>query len=84
MLCLLLLAYSPFARRDGEVAALGITIYPITRFLIERLRSDEANILGTGMHISQNISLGLLLLAAVLWVYLLRQPRRMPAKPQAK
>ena len=76
LLCLLLLAYSPLARRDGEVAALGITVYPITRFLIERLRSDEANILGTGMHISQNISLGLLALAAALWVYLLRQPPR--------
>jgi phosphatidylglycerol:prolipoprotein diacylglycerol transferase len=80
LLCLLLLAYSPLARRDGEVAALGITVYPITRFLIERLRSDEANILGTGMHISQNISLGLLALAAVLWVYLLRQPPREAAK----
>jgi phosphatidylglycerol:prolipoprotein diacylglycerol transferase len=76
LLCCLLLAYAPLARRDGEVAALGITVYPITRFLIERLRSDEANILGTGMHISQNISLGLLLAAAALWIYVLRQPRR--------
>jgi phosphatidylglycerol:prolipoprotein diacylglycerol transferase len=83
LLCLLLLAYSPLARCDGEVTALGITVYPITRFLIERLRSDEANILGTGMHISQNISLGLLALAAALWVYLLRQPPRGAVKLKA-
>jgi phosphatidylglycerol:prolipoprotein diacylglycerol transferase len=73
ILCLLLWAYYPFRRRDGEVTALLITIYPITRFLIEGLRTDEPkNILG--MSISQNISLLLLAVAAALWLYLWRKP----------
>ncbi|MGD0900825.1 MAG: prolipoprotein diacylglyceryl transferase family protein [Thermoguttaceae bacterium] len=79
LLCLLLLAFSRVSRRDGEVTALMITVYPVTRFLIERLRSDEANILDTGMHISQLISLGLWAVAAAMWVYLLRQPRKTSA-----
>ena len=32
MLCLLLLAYDPFRRRDGELLALMMSIYPVTRF----------------------------------------------------
>ena len=74
VLCLLLLAYDPFRRRDGEVFALMMSIYPVTRFLIESLRSDEAAVLGTGMSISQNVSLVLLVCAAALWFYLCRQP----------
>ncbi len=35
LLCLLLLAYDPFHRRDGAVFALMLSIYPISRFLIE-------------------------------------------------
>ena len=33
LLCLLLLAYDPFRRRDGELFALMMSIYPVTRFL---------------------------------------------------
>jgi len=75
LLCLLLLAYDPFRRRDGELLALALTIYPITRFLLEAIRTDELAIFGTGMSISQNVSLLLLLIAAGLWWYVLRQPR---------
>jgi phosphatidylglycerol---prolipoprotein diacylglyceryl transferase len=75
-LCLLLLAYDPFRRRDGELFAIMLTISPITRFIIESLRSDEAPVRGTGMSIAQNVSLLLLVCAAALWFYLLRQPRR--------
>jgi len=75
LLCLLLLAYAPLRRRDGEVFALLMSIYPITRFLIEGLRNDEAAIYGTGLSISQNVSIVLLLCAAALWFYILRQPR---------
>jgi phosphatidylglycerol---prolipoprotein diacylglyceryl transferase len=75
LLCLLLLAYDPFHRRDGEVFALGITIYPITRFLLEVIRTDESPVFGTGLSISQNISLLVLVGAVALWCYLLRQPR---------
>ena len=75
-LCLLLLTLHPFCRRDGQLTAIMLTIYPVSRFLVETLRTDEPNILGTGMHISQNISLGVLACAIGLWCYVLRQPAR--------
>jgi phosphatidylglycerol---prolipoprotein diacylglyceryl transferase len=75
ILCALLLAYDPFRRRDGEILALMMSIYPITRFCIESLRSDEAAVLGTGLSIAQNVSLLLLICAVALWTYILRQPR---------
>ena len=75
VLCLLLLAYEPFRRRDGELFALMISVYPVTRFLMEMIRTDESSVFGTGLTISQNISLLMLLCAAGLWFYILRQPR---------
>ena len=77
ILCFLLLCYDRFRRRDGVLTALMMTIYPITRFLIENIRTDEANIWGTGLHISQNISLGLLAVAICLWICILRQPAKL-------
>jgi prolipoprotein diacylglyceryltransferase len=74
VLCLLLLAYDRFRRRDGALFALMITVYPITRFLVEMIRHDEPKIYGTGMTISQNVSVMLLLLAAGLWFYILHRP----------
>jgi len=74
LLCLVLLAWEPFSRRDGELLALLLTIYPVTRFLIEMIRDDEPAIWITGMTISQNVSLLVLFGAAGLWAYLLRQP----------
>ena len=71
----ILLAFAPFRRRDGELLALLLTIYPIARFLLEMIRTDEPGILGTGLSIAQNMSLVLLLLAAGLWCYILRRPR---------
>jgi phosphatidylglycerol---prolipoprotein diacylglyceryl transferase len=75
ILCLLLLAYDPFRRRDGELFALMMSIYPVTRFLIEGLRSDEAGVLGTSMSIGQCVSLLLLACAAALWFHILRRPK---------
>jgi len=75
VLCLLLLAFEPFRRRDGEVFLLFFTMYPITRFLLEIIRTDEAARFGTGMTISQNLSLAMLLLAVAGWAVLLRQPK---------
>jgi len=75
LLCLLLLAYDPFRRRDGELFALMISIYPVSRFLLEILRTDESPVFGTELSISQNASLLLLLGAAALWFYILRRPR---------
>jgi phosphatidylglycerol:prolipoprotein diacylglycerol transferase len=91
ILAWLLWSYYPFRRRDGEVTALMLTIHPITRFLLEIIRTDEPAVFGTGMSISQNISLVLLAVAAGLWWYLRQQPRgvKVPlnvelAEPQLK
>jgi phosphatidylglycerol:prolipoprotein diacylglycerol transferase len=75
LICLLLLAYDPFRRRDGELFALMATIAPVTRFLIEILRNDEALLRGLGMTISQSLSLLIILAAAGLWFYLSKQPK---------
>ena len=77
ILCLLLLCYDRFRRRDGELTALMMTIYPVTRFLIEKIRIDEGPIWNTGLHISQNISLGILAAAVCLWIYILRRPAKL-------
>jgi phosphatidylglycerol:prolipoprotein diacylglycerol transferase len=68
-------AYYPYRRRDGEVFALLLTIYPVSRFLEEIIRTDEPDVFGTGLSISQNISLGLAVVVVGLWLYLSKQPR---------
>ena len=71
---LLLTAYYPLRRRDGEVIGLLMLVYPISRFAIEYLRNDEGVFFG-GMTISQTISVILLLLACVYWAWLSTLPR---------
>jgi phosphatidylglycerol:prolipoprotein diacylglycerol transferase len=75
LICLFLLAYYPFRRRDGELLALLFTIYPVTRYLIEIIRTDEAGMFGTQLSISQIVSLLVLAAVAAFWIYLLRRPR---------
>ena len=60
VLLLLLSAYYPLRRRDGEVMGLLMVTYPITRFVIEYLRNDEGAFFA-GLTISQTISVALLL-----------------------
>lgn len=74
LLAWLLWSFYPFRRRDGEVTALMLTIYPVSRFLLEMIRVDESAVFGTGLSISQNISILLLIIAVGLWIYLLRRP----------
>ncbi len=74
LLCLLLLAYDPFCKRDGQLFAVMLTIYPITRFLLEIIRTDESGVFGTELSISQNGSLLVLAGVAALWYYLRRHP----------
>ncbi len=84
LICLLLLAYDPFHRRDGELIALMLTLYAIGRFLLEIIRTDETGFLGTGLTISQNISLVVLVAAIALWFTILRQPPRLLFVDMAK
>jgi phosphatidylglycerol---prolipoprotein diacylglyceryl transferase len=74
ILLALLSAYYPLRRRDGEVMALLMVTYPVTRFLIEHLRNDEG-VFFAGMTVSQNISIGLLLGGMFFWYRLSRLPR---------
>jgi phosphatidylglycerol:prolipoprotein diacylglycerol transferase len=67
----------PLRRRDGEVTALMITLYPVARYLEEMIRVDEPSVFGTGLSISQNLSVLLLLGAIGMWAWLLRQPPRL-------
>jgi phosphatidylglycerol---prolipoprotein diacylglyceryl transferase len=73
ILLLLLSAYYPLRRRDGEVLGLLMITYPITRFLIEYLRSDEG-VFFAGMTISQNVSVLTFLAGLLYWYWLSRQP----------
>jgi phosphatidylglycerol---prolipoprotein diacylglyceryl transferase len=74
LLLFLLSAYYPLRRRDGEVMALLMVTYPVTRFLIERLRSDEPGLI-LGLTVSQGISVALFTGGLVFWAYLSRLPR---------
>lgn len=75
LLCGLLLALAPFRRRDGELTALMMLLYPVTRFLEEIIRNDEGAVLGTGMTISQNVSILLLTVGVLIWLYTRTRPR---------
>jgi phosphatidylglycerol:prolipoprotein diacylglycerol transferase len=69
----LLTAYFPRRRRDGEVMALLMVTYPVSRYLIETLRADEPAVLG-GLTMSQWISVSVFAAGLVVWGYLLRLP----------
>ena len=76
LLCLLLLAVDPYVRRDGQLFALGLGLHAIARFLLEIIRIDESPVFGTGLSISQNLSVLLLLAAVAIWVVSSRRPGR--------
>ena len=67
--------YYPFRRRDGEVIGWMLTIYPVTRFLLESIRKDEVAMFGTGFKISQLVSFAILAGVIGLWCYVLSRPR---------
>ena len=81
LLCLLLLAYDPFRRRDGEVLAVMLTVHPFSRFLLESIRTDEPKVyrlpfVSAQLSISQFLSALMLVEALALWAYIiLRKPR---------
>lgn len=75
LLCFVLWACYPFRRWDGEVFAWLLTLYPLARIVEEMLRTDEPGRFGTRLTISQWVSVLLLAASAVLWAWLVRQPR---------
>jgi phosphatidylglycerol:prolipoprotein diacylglycerol transferase len=81
LICLFLLAYAPFRTRDGEVIAMLLLVYPVTRFLEEIIRSDEFSMFGTGLTISQIISVALFVAGVILWAFLRSRPRHLAFEP---
>lgn len=57
ILWLLTAAYFRLRPRNGAVLAMGLLVYPITRFLIEFVRGDEIGRFDTALTISQWVSL---------------------------
>lgn len=76
LLALVTYAYHPYRAYAGGTFALGMILYPITRFFIEYLRSDELGAWGTRFTISQWLSLGLFLAGLTLAACLSRHSRR--------
>lgn len=76
LLCLLLLAIEPYLKYDGQLFALGLGLHAVSRFLLEIVRIDESAVFGTGLSISQNISVGMLAVAVGLGVWFTRLRQR--------
>ncbi len=76
ILSMLAITFTPFARRNGEVFALVITLHPISRILLEEIRIDEPPALGTPLSISQLMSVAILICAIVFWWWLSTQPQQ--------
>ncbi len=73
MLSLILWLLAERRRFVGEVFATMIIVYPVSRFLEEVIRHDEAGIFGTPFTISQWFSMFLLVAGIALYLYLYRK-----------
>lgn len=67
----LLLFLSKFVKRDGGLFGLGALLYAINRFCLELIRTDEESFHGTGLTVSQCVSLCIAVgaIALLVWVY---------------
>ena len=66
--------YFGHRRRNGEVLAVALMIYPVTRFCMELLRADEVGQLKTSLTTAQLVSIGLFVVNLIFMVYLSRRP----------
>jgi phosphatidylglycerol:prolipoprotein diacylglycerol transferase len=79
-LVILTLSFFPYRRRHGEVMALLMLGYAVSRFAIEFFRADEP-ILPDGLTISQNISMAVFAGGLAMWAWLRRAPAIRPMMP---
>jgi phosphatidylglycerol:prolipoprotein diacylglycerol transferase len=77
-----LMTYYPLRQRDGMVLVLLMATYAMHRFLNEMLRTDTPDI-AFGLTFSQLVSIVMLVLAAALAAWLLRQPMQTPTPAPA-
>jgi phosphatidylglycerol:prolipoprotein diacylglycerol transferase len=83
LLCLVLWFYFPFRHSEGEVFGLMLILYPIGRFLLEMIRTDEQGIFGTPFTISQWMSMVTIVVGFTILVYVRGQgPMPKPAGQQ--
>ena len=76
LLCgtLLFLGRLPFYRqRAGLVFASFMLLYSVGRFMIEFVRTDEDSFLGTGLTISQNVSIVFFVMGIALFMYVVKR-----------
>jgi phosphatidylglycerol:prolipoprotein diacylglycerol transferase len=76
LLFLVLWFYYPFRRHDGEVVALMLGLHAISRFVLELIRTDEGEVLGTPFSISQLVGFLFLVIAIGLFAFIERGPKR--------
>jgi len=84
-MCLLLfflLSYHPFRKHDGELMVLLMLCYGVHRFLNEMLRTDTDPV-AFGLTLSQNISIVILIVGAILGVVVWRRLARSATLPPA-
>lgn len=74
LLCLVLLAIDRVCKRDGFLFASMLLLYAVCRFLLELVRTDEASFCGTGLSVSQCISVAVAVVALVVFGYILSRP----------
>jgi phosphatidylglycerol:prolipoprotein diacylglycerol transferase len=84
LLGLITWAYYPYRRWTGEVVALGWIAYPINRFMIEFLRSDEPGQFGTPLTIAQWFSMALLAGGIAFYAYCAKRSARQPLMVEAR
>jgi phosphatidylglycerol---prolipoprotein diacylglyceryl transferase len=78
VLCILLWTYYPLRRREGAVMALLMMTYAINRYLIEQVRLDNPEYVGS-FTISQAISLGLFVAGLVMMILVQWKGKPVPA-----
>ncbi|MCS6976306.1 MAG: prolipoprotein diacylglyceryl transferase [Gemmatales bacterium] len=78
LLFVLLTAFYPYRRTDGQVLALFLLLYPINRFLMESLRMDNPPT-WFGLTLSQNISVVVFLVGLILMSVLIVRSREVPS-----
>ena len=85
MLCLFLFFYWYVRGNDGEVMGLMLILYPISRFVLELIRIDEAGQFGTELTISQWVSLLTIMFGIGLfaWARMFGSRESVPQQPVA-
>lgn len=69
-LLIFLIWYSPKKKFHGEIFCLYLMIYGIGRFWIEGLRTDQLIFFGTGLPVSQLLSVGMVVVSVLLMIYM--------------